>query len=750
MAAVSAKKSGDVVLRGELRKRGEINKSFKERYFVLTSQYLYYYKTQKQWESNKNAQGFVELKSVTDITECDSSGLFHIRTSFGRTFIVTATSEEEGRAWVDAIRRAQLMPSKLASVLSRARAVSHDEDTARKATEIIDLILSRGHDELLDAERQVERLEADVARKKVAAARSHSGSSADEGAGSGGGASTGDTVRAGSTPADPPAPPSAASGAGAGSAGAGGGGVTKAASGEDARTNGAAGAGAGSDGSSAAAGAGAARASSISGGMGIAEGISDPSMSAIPLTKSASGPEAGTFREQYKIGREIGRGSYSTVYFGLHKTTNLVVAVKVVPKDRIKEKEEKALRSEVNVLMQLKHDNIVQLIDFFEEEAAFFLVMEFVAAGDLFDQILKMHHYSQRDARRIVRTLLQTIKYCHDHGIVHRDLKPENILVTSEDPATATIKIADWGFSTVVDPEGLTTSCGSPSYVAPEVLKGGPYGVHVDLWSLGVIAYALLCGYLPFSHHVQNKLFQRICAGEFEFDSPYWDDISPAATDFIRKLLVVDPDKRLTAEEALRHPWFAGSEVSDLQLSSVFTHMQAFMSTRTRALMEGYLSKKGHVVPTWKRRFFVLTPEELLYYDEESAPTGESDMGGVPLRAMPRGTIPLDDIRSTTTGDASTAGYEITILTYSGKDYLLRLSSETESKEWLRGIMSAQQRLELMSKAKLAAEIQRRGTEATDLLALADDLSSALGFESERTFSTASGGPSAAAAALSS
>jgi serine/threonine protein kinase len=206
------------------------------------------------------------------------------------------------------------------------------------------------------------------------------------------------------------------------------------------------------------------------------------------------------------------------------------------------------------------------------------------------------------------------------------------VLLSSPEEGAGVIKLADMGFakplstaataggSTSTSAVGLTTSCGTPSYVAPEILRGERYGRAVDLWSLGVITYILLCGYAPFSSPSgnQTELFRAIVSGKYFFDAPYWDGVSEPARDLIRCLLVVDPAKRATAEAVLRHPWLHGS-VSSGELSSALSQMRFFQTSRRRVLRAGVLVKQGHFVRNWKRRLFVLTADSLEYYEPGDA-----------------------------------------------------------------------------------------------------------------------------------
>jgi calcium/calmodulin-dependent protein kinase I len=205
------------------------------------------------------------------------------------------------------------------------------------------------------------------------------------------------------------------------------------------------------------------------------------------------------------------------------------------------------------------------LADRYEDAKQFYLVMELVQGKELFDKIVERGQYSERDAAHISRQFVRAIEYLHSRGIAHRDLKPENLLsVGSGDQEI--IKVADFGLSKNFGDEKMMTSCGSPGYVAPEVLECETYGKEVDMWSIGVIIYILLVGYPPFYADNDPALFKKIMACEYEFGEG-WDVISESAKDLIRKLLVKDPKKRLTAEQALQHPWLRkDTDLSQKQL----------------------------------------------------------------------------------------------------------------------------------------------------------------------------------------
>ncbi|XP_051890419.1 calcium/calmodulin-dependent protein kinase type 1-like isoform X2 [Pristis pectinata] len=182
--------------------------------------------------------------------------------------------------------------------------------------------------------------------------------------------------------------------------------------------------------------------------------------------------------------------------------------------------------------------------------------MQLVSGGELFDRILERGVYTEKDASSLIRQILEAVRYLHENGVVHRDLKPENLLYYNSDE-NSKIMISDFGLSKMQDMGVMSTACGTPGYVAPEVLHQKPYDKAVDCWSIGVIAYILLCGYPPFYEDTESKLFARISKADYEFDSPFWDDISEQAKSFIRHLLEKDPKKRFTCEQALRHPWIA-------------------------------------------------------------------------------------------------------------------------------------------------------------------------------------------------
>ncbi|XP_014022227.1 calcium/calmodulin-dependent protein kinase type 1 isoform X1 [Salmo salar] len=267
-------------------------------------------------------------------------------------------------------------------------------------------------------------------------------------------------------------------------------------------------------------------------------------------------------KENFDFKEILGTGAFSEVVLAEEKRTQKLVAIKCIPKKALEGKEN-SIENEIAVLHKLKHANIVSLEDIFESKSHLYLVMQLVSGGELFDRIVEKGFYTEKDASKLIQQILDAVKYLHDMGIVHRDLKPENLLYYSMEEDSK-IMISDFGLSKI---EGsgsvMSTACGTPGYVAPEVLAQKPYSKAVDCWSIGVIAYILLCGYPPFYDENDAKLFEQILKAEYEFDSPYWDDISDSAKDFIVHLMEKDPRIRYTCDQALQHPWIAGDTALD-------------------------------------------------------------------------------------------------------------------------------------------------------------------------------------------
>lgn len=226
--------------------------------------------------------------------------------------------------------------------------------------------------------------------------------------------------------------------------------------------------------------------------------------------------------------------------------------------DKLKQNDEqlKILQREIDIMRRLKHPNIVGLYDVFETKATISLVMELVAGGELYEQIVEKGSFTEDDAAAVLYQVLSATAYLHENGIAHRDLKPENILLSNQ--SKNTVKIADFGLSKDFAGDSvMSTCCGSPSYVAPEILEQGEYSNACDIWSIGVILYVLLSGYLPFYGNTQEELFDKILTASFSFNNKCWADISEQAKDLVSKMLTLRPEDRPSAEECLKHPWFS-------------------------------------------------------------------------------------------------------------------------------------------------------------------------------------------------
>ncbi|XP_071624306.1 calcium/calmodulin-dependent protein kinase type 1G isoform X2 [Heliangelus exortis] len=266
--------------------------------------------------------------------------------------------------------------------------------------------------------------------------------------------------------------------------------------------------------------------------------------------------QTSNIRKTFIFMEALGSGAFSEVFLVKHRSTGKLFALKCIKKSPLTR--DSSLDNEIAVLRKIKHENIVTLEDIYESTTHYYLVMQLVSGGELFDRILERGVYTEKDASVVIHQVLTAVKYLHENGIVHRDLKPENLLYLTPEE-NSKIMITDFGLSKMEQNGIMSTACGTPGYVAPEVLAQKPYSKAVDCWSIGVITYILLCGYPPFYEETESKLFEKIKEGYYEFESPFWDDISESAKDFIRHLLEKNPTTRFTCEEALRHPWINGN-----------------------------------------------------------------------------------------------------------------------------------------------------------------------------------------------
>ncbi|GAB1295786.1 Calcium/calmodulin-dependent protein kinase type II subunit beta [Apodemus speciosus] len=267
------------------------------------------------------------------------------------------------------------------------------------------------------------------------------------------------------------------------------------------------------------------------------------------------------FTDEYQLYEDIGKGAFSVVRRCVKLCTGHEYAAKIINTKKLSARDHQKLEREARICRLLKHSNIVRLHDSISEEGFHYLVFDLVTGGELFEDIVAREYYSEADASHCIQQILEAVLHCHQMGVVHRDLKPENLLLASKCKGAA-VKLADFGLAIEVqgDQQAWFGFAGTPGYLSPEVLRKEAYGKPVDIWacglcSLGVILYILLVGYPPFWDEDQHKLYQQIKAGAYDFPSPEWDTVTPEAKNLINQMLTINPAKRITAHEALKHPW---------------------------------------------------------------------------------------------------------------------------------------------------------------------------------------------------
>ncbi|XP_073730659.1 calcium/calmodulin-dependent protein kinase type II subunit delta isoform X7 [Misgurnus anguillicaudatus] len=262
------------------------------------------------------------------------------------------------------------------------------------------------------------------------------------------------------------------------------------------------------------------------------------------------------FTDEYQLYEELGKGAFSVVRRCVKLCTGQEFAAKIINTKKLSARDHQKLEREARICRLLKHPNIVRLHDSISEEGFHYLLFDLVTGGELFEDIVAREYYSEADASHCIQQILEAVLHCHQMGVVHRDLKPENLLLASK-CKNAAVKLADFGLAIEVqgDQQAWFGFAGTPGYLSPEVLRKEAYGKPVDIWACGVILYILLVGYPPFWDEDQHKLYQQIKAGAYDFPSPEWDTVTPEAKNLINQMLTINPAKRITAQEALKHPW---------------------------------------------------------------------------------------------------------------------------------------------------------------------------------------------------
>nr|ASL69959.1 calcium-dependent protein kinase [Hordeum vulgare] len=284
-------------------------------------------------------------------------------------------------------------------------------------------------------------------------------------------------------------------------------------------------------------------------------------------------------KDKYSLGRKLGQGQFGTTYLCVDKATALEYACKSIAKRKlITDEDVEDVRREIQIMHHLAgHPNIISIRGAYEDAVAVHVVMELCAGGELFDRIVRRGHYTERQAAELARVIVAVVESCHSLGVMHRDLKPENFLFVGNEEDAA-LKTIDFGLSMFFRPgEIFSDVVGSPYYVAPEVLKKN-YSQEADVWSAGVIVYILLCGVPPFWAETEQGIFEQVLHGTLDFESDPWPSVSEGAKDLLRKVLVRDPKKRLTAHQVLCHPWLQMSgEAPDKPLdSAVLSRLKQF------------------------------------------------------------------------------------------------------------------------------------------------------------------------------
>ncbi|XP_032453247.1 calcium/calmodulin-dependent protein kinase type II alpha chain isoform X15 [Nasonia vitripennis] len=275
----------------------------------------------------------------------------------------------------------------------------------------------------------------------------------------------------------------------------------------------------------------------------------------------AAQPACTRFSDNYDLKEELGKGAFSVVRRCVQKSTNLEFAAKIINTKKLSSRDFQKLEREARICRKLQHPNIVRLHDSIQEENFHYLVFDLVTGGELFEDIVAREFYSEADASHCIQQILESVHHCHHNGVVHRDLKPENLLLASKAKGAA-VKLADFGLAIEVqgDTQAWYGFAGTPGYLSPEVLKKEPYGKPVDIWACGVILYILLVGYPPFWDEDQHRLYAQIKSGSYDYPTPEWDTVTPEAKNLINQMLTVNPSKRITASEALKHPWICQRE----------------------------------------------------------------------------------------------------------------------------------------------------------------------------------------------
>uniref|UniRef100_A0A803TK23 calcium/calmodulin-dependent protein kinase n=1 Tax=Anolis carolinensis TaxID=28377 RepID=A0A803TK23_ANOCA len=340
------------------------------------------------------------------------------------------------------------------------------------------------------------------------------------------------------------------------------------------------------------------------------------------------------FTDEYQLYEEIGKGAFSVVRRCVKLCTGHEYAAKIINTKKLSARDHQKLEREARICRLLKHSNIVRLHDSISEEGFHYLVFDLVTGGELFEDIVAREYYSEADASHCIHQILESVTYIHHYAIVHRDLKPENLLLASKCKGAA-VKLADFGLAIEVqgDQQAWFGFAGTPGYLSPEVLRKEAYGKPVDIWACGVILYILLVGYPPFWDEDQHKLYQQIKAGAYDFPSPEWDTVTPEAKNLINQMLTINPAKRITAHEALKHPWVC-------QRSTVASMMHRQETVECLKKFNARRKLKGAILTTMLATRNFSAAKSLLNKKADGVKPQTNSTKGSAGVTSPKGTLP--------------------------------------------------------------------------------------------------------------
>ncbi|TRZ16006.1 hypothetical protein HGM15179_011080 [Zosterops borbonicus] len=346
------------------------------------------------------------------------------------------------------------------------------------------------------------------------------------------------------------------------------------------------------------------------------------------------------FTDEYQLYEEIGKGAFSVVRRCVKLCTGHEYAAKIINTKKLSARDHQKLEREARICRLLKHSNIVRLHDSISEEGFHYLVFDLVTGGELFEDIVAREYYSEADASHCIQQILEAVLHCHQMGVVHRDLKPENLLLASKCKGAA-VKLADFGLAIEVqgDQQAWFGFAGTPGYLSPEVLRKEAYGKPVDIWACGVILYILLVGYPPFWDEDQHKLYQQIKAGAYDFPSPEWDTVTPEAKNLINQMLTINPAKRITAHEALKHPWVC-------QRSTVASMMHRQETVECLKKFNARRKLKGAILTTMLATRNFSAAKSLLNKKADGVKPQTNSTKGSAGVTSPKGTLPPTALES--------------------------------------------------------------------------------------------------------